>query len=85
MRSSLLQVQVKGLTGPLRLDDKGLRTDFSMNVIELKSTGFEKVSTIIVALLTGLAKLDCPLSRVGLTLCWWCCPQGKLKVFKRIV
>ncbi|XP_040071934.1 glutamate receptor ionotropic, kainate 2 isoform X2 [Ixodes scapularis] len=35
-------VQVKGLTGPLRLDDKGLRTDFSMNVIELKSSGFEK-------------------------------------------
>lgn len=38
-------VHVKGLTGYLRLDDNGLRTDFALNVIELKSTGFEKVGT----------------------------------------
>ncbi|XP_072144874.1 glutamate receptor ionotropic, kainate 2-like [Dermacentor andersoni] len=38
-------VHVKGLTGYVRLDEDGLRTDFTLNVIELKSTGFEKVGT----------------------------------------
>ncbi|KAL1466355.1 hypothetical protein MTO96_042792 [Rhipicephalus appendiculatus] len=45
MIDASVQVHVKGLTGYVRLDEDGLRTDFSLNVIELKSTGFEKVGT----------------------------------------
>ncbi|XP_064489390.1 glutamate receptor ionotropic, kainate 2-like [Ornithodoros turicata] len=38
-------VNIKGLTGDLRLNDQGLRTDFGLNVIEMKKEGFRKVGT----------------------------------------
>ena len=41
---SYIQTTVQGMSGPLELDKDGQRTDFALNILELKKNGFEKVS-----------------------------------------
>ena len=41
-----LQVEMKGLTGTIKFDQHGLRTDFSLEVVELRKEGLSKVVTI---------------------------------------
>jgi len=38
-------INVRGLTGPLKFDDFGRRSDFVLDIIELKKTGFRKTGT----------------------------------------
>ena len=38
-----LQVEMKGLTGTIKFDQHGLRTDFTLEVVELKKDGLVKV------------------------------------------
>ena len=40
-----LQVEMKGLTGTIKFDQHGLRTDFSLEVVELRKEGLSKVVT----------------------------------------
>ena len=39
----LLQVEMKGLTGTIKFDQHGLRTDFTLEIVELKKDGLVKV------------------------------------------
>ena len=39
----ILQVETKGLTGDIKFDRRGFRTDFTLDVIELKQEGLVKV------------------------------------------
>jgi len=39
----LLQVEMKGLTGTIKFDQHGLRTDFELEVVELRVDGLNKV------------------------------------------
>ena len=39
----LFQVEMKGLTGTIKFDQHGLRTDFTLEVVELKKDGLVKV------------------------------------------
>ena len=38
-----LQVEMKGLTGTIKFDQHGLRTDFTLEIVELKKDGLVKV------------------------------------------
>lgn len=40
---SFVQVEMQGLTGIIKFDHQGFRTDFSLDVIELSSAGLKKV------------------------------------------
>jgi hypothetical protein len=40
-------LEMDGLTGRIRFDSRGRRTDFELEVVELKKTGLEKVFTCI--------------------------------------
>lgn len=42
-RIFLLQVEMKGLTGTIKFDQHGLRTDFTLEIVELKKDGLVKV------------------------------------------
>ena len=35
---------INGLTGRIKFDENGLRTDFELEIVELKKHGLEKVS-----------------------------------------
>jgi hypothetical protein len=39
-----LQVELEGLTGKIKFDTRGLRTDFELDIVELKKDGLQKVS-----------------------------------------
>ncbi|XP_077538967.1 glutamate receptor ionotropic, kainate 3-like [Haemaphysalis longicornis] len=41
--SYMKMVQVKGLTGDVRLGEQGNRRDFTLDIVKLQSTGFQKV------------------------------------------
>ena len=43
--NSLNQVEMKGLTGKIKFDQHGLRTDFELEIVELKKDGLVKVGT----------------------------------------
>ena len=38
-----IKVEMQGLTGVIKFDAKGLRTDFQLEIVELKKHGLEKV------------------------------------------
>jgi hypothetical protein len=38
-------LEMEGLTGRIRFDSLGRRTDFELEIVELKKTGLEKVRT----------------------------------------
>ena len=40
---SLYQVEMKGLTGTIKFDQHGLRSDFTLEIVELKKDGLIKV------------------------------------------
>ena len=40
-----LQVEMDGLTGKIKFDQRGQRTDFELDIIELKRDGLTKVRT----------------------------------------
>ena len=40
---SLHQVEMKGLTGTIKFDQHGLRSDFTLEIVELKKDGLIKV------------------------------------------
>ena len=42
---TLLQMELDGLTGPIKFDSQGLRTNFHLNLIELQSDGLNAVGT----------------------------------------
>ena len=39
----LKQVEMKGLTGTIKFDQHGLRSDFKLEIVELKKDGLQKV------------------------------------------
>ena len=41
---------MKGLTGTIKFDQHGLRTDFSLEVVELKKEGLAKVRCLFLSL-----------------------------------
>lgn len=41
----LMQTITQGLTGEIKFDNEGLRTLFTLDVVELKSSGLEKVGS----------------------------------------
>ena len=43
--SSESQVEMRGLTGRIKFDQHGLRTDFTLEIVELKKDGLLKVGT----------------------------------------
>ena len=40
----VLQVEMSGLTGKIKFDQHGVRTEFTLQIVELKKHGLEKVS-----------------------------------------
>ena len=38
---------MEGLTGPIKFDARGFRTDFSLDIIELKNEGLVKVILVL--------------------------------------
>jgi ionotropic glutamate receptor len=42
---TLFQVEMTGLTGTIKFDQHGLRTDFTLEIVELKKDGLNKVGT----------------------------------------
>ena len=38
-------VEMDGLTGKVKFDERGLRTDFTLEIVELKRHGLEKVGS----------------------------------------
>ena len=41
-------VQINGLTGRVKFDQNGVRTDFELEIVELKKHGLDKVMTIVL-------------------------------------
>ena len=41
----MLQVEIKGLTGNIKFDNEGFRTDFLLDVVELHKAGLRKVGS----------------------------------------
>ena len=39
----LYQVELEGLTGKIKFDQQGLRTEFTLQIVELKKHGLENV------------------------------------------
>ena len=37
------QIEMEGLSGPIRFDTQGFRTDFDLEIVELKKEGLQKV------------------------------------------
>ena len=38
-----IKVEMEGLTGRIKFDSRGLRTDFELEIVELKKDGLQKV------------------------------------------
>jgi len=58
----VVQVQLEGLTGPIQFDARGFRTDFSLDIIELKNEGLVKVVLVIeviIILSKDIIYIDC--------------------------
>ena len=50
----MIKVQMEGLTGPINFDARGFRTDFNLDIIELKQEGLVKVTfTIFIIAILG--------------------------------
>lgn len=43
MSGSYFQVEIDGLTGLVKFDEEGFRSDFEIDILELMSHGLEKV------------------------------------------
>ena len=44
----LYQVELEGLTGNIKFDQQGLRTEFTLQIVELKKHGLEKVKLYFI-------------------------------------
>lgn len=58
-----LQVEMKGLTGTIKFDQHGLRTDFTLEVVELKKDGLVKVIFATCYIQLVLSLKDAPSKR----------------------
>ncbi len=51
-------LEMEGLTGRIRFDSLGRRTDFELEIVELKKSGLEKVHINLDFLLLGALKYN---------------------------
>jgi hypothetical protein len=45
LSDSLLQIEIEGLTGTIKIDSEGLRSHFHLNVVEVTIEGIQAVGT----------------------------------------
>ena len=47
---SFLQIEMNGLTGKIKFDQRGQRSDFELDIIELKRDGLTRVIKLVVGI-----------------------------------